>query len=36
MRAQFAFYLVCTVLRPRILEALKSGAVYFHSDPELY
>ena len=35
LRAQFAFYLVCTVLCPRILEALKSGAVCFHSDPEL-
>lgn len=29
------FSLVCTVLCPRILEALRSGAVYFHSDPEL-
>lgn len=36
MRAQFAVFLVCTVLCPRILEALKNGAVCFHSDPELY
>lgn len=35
-RARFAFYLVCAVLHPRMLEALKSGAVYFLSDPEPY